>query len=394
MIVPILFGLFALFLMLAIHPFITYPLSLVLLNRRRAGRETSAMPGAAPGARRPSFAICMCAYNEERTIDAKCRNLLALKEQCPDLELLAYVDGASDGTAEILKRYEPEITVQVSSARLGKTHGMNQLVAEATADIVLFTDANVILDLAILNRLSAYYADATIGCVCGHLVYVNGAESATADSGSLYWRLEERIKQLESDLGSAMGADGSLFAIRRSLHNPPPDNIIDDMYVSLMILCNGYRVVRAPDVLAYEEAVASLGAEFQRKIRIACQAFNVHRLLWPRLRVQSPLTLYMYISHKLLRWLSIYSLGLAGLFFMMTCAAAGHPILGLAAVVLGAGALGLGSRFGVGPFPKIVSILVALAGAGIGVFRSLRGERFQIWNSTSSLQPVDSASNS
>ena len=386
--------LFALFLALAMHPFITYPLSLMLLDRRRRAQPGASAPVELRETVRPSFAICMCAYNEERTIEAKCRNLLALKSACPDLEIFAYVDGASDGTADILRRYEPEIRVQVSPARLGKTHGMNQLVAQASADIVLFTDANVILDEAILDRLAHYYADPGVGCVCGHLVYVNGADSATADSGSLYWRLEERIKQLESDLGSAMGADGSLFAIRRSLHHPPPDNIIDDMYVSLMILCSGYRIVRAPDVLAYEEAVASLGAEFQRKIRIACQAFNVHRLLWPRLRAQSALTLYMYVSHKLLRWLSIYSLGLAGLCFVAMCAAAGHPGLGLAAVALPAGALLLGSRFEVRPFPKIVSILVALAGAGIGVFRSLRGDRFQIWNSTSSLQPADSVPNS
>src|SRR6185295_2273749 len=106
----------------------------------------------------------------------------------------------------------------------------------------------------------------------------------TAETGSLYWRLEEAIKRLESETGSVMGADGSIFAIRRALHRPPPPDIIDDMYVSLAIACDGHRVVRAGDARAEEESVGRSGEEFRRKVRISCQAFNVHRLLWPRLK--------------------------------------------------------------------------------------------------------------
>ncbi len=389
MMAAILLGLFLVFLLLAAHPFLTYPLSLMLIRRWRP-----AVGVVADAHGRPlRVAICMCAYNEARVIEAKCRNLLALKQRHPELELFVYVDGATDGTAALLERYTPEIETHVSPARHGKTHGMNLLVAKASADIVLFTDANVMLDENVVDRLQHYFADPAIGCVCGHLRYVNGTDSATADSGSVYWQLEERIKQLESDLGSAMGADGSLFAIRRTLHQPPPDSIIDDMYVSLMILVGGHRIVRAPDMLAYEEAVAALGTEFNRKIRIACQAFNVHRLLWPRIRRLGPLMLYMYISHKLLRWLSIYSLGLACLAFIGLGWAAGHPWLGITAMLLGFAALLGGGWFGIRPFPKLVSILAALLGAGIGVFRSLRGERFQIWASSTSLEAADPASN-
>src|SRR5258708_32606825 len=115
--------------------------------------------------------------------------------------------------------------------------------------------------------------------------------------------------------GSMMGADGSVFAIRRSLHKPPPEHIIDDMYVSLMILCSGYRVIQASDALAYEESVVSAREEFRRKIRIACQAFNVHRLIWPQLRKLDGITLYKYVSHKLIRWFTIYFLGTAAVAF-------------------------------------------------------------------------------
>ena len=283
---------------------ISYPLSLLAIRHWRR----VPLPAAPADAARPRFAICFCAYNEERVIEAKVRNLMALRERVPDLEILAYVDAATDRTAELLRAHASAIKLHVSPARRGKTHGMNLLVAQAEAPICVFTDANVMVDPDALDKLARYFSDPSIGCVCGHLVYVNPGESVTAATGSLYWRLEERIKQWETDTGSAMGADGSLFAVRRSLHRPVPEHIIDDMYLSLSILCDGYRVVRAPDVKASEESVVSGAEEFRRKIRIACQAFNVHRLLWPRLRRLAPLKIYKYVSHKWLRWLSIYFL--------------------------------------------------------------------------------------
>lgn len=369
-----------LLILAAIHPFMTYPLSLVVLRRWRRAR-----PPAAESAGE-TFAVCFCAYNEERVIEAKTRNLLELRRRVPDLEILAYVDAANDRTAELLRRHEGPIKLHVSAERRGKTHGMNLLVKQANASIVVFTDANVMLDTDALDNLGRYFADPAVGCVCGHLVYVNPGETVTASTGSLYWRLEERIKQLESDTGSAMGADGSLFAIRRTLHRPVPEHIIDDMYLSFSILCDGYRIVRAPDVRAFEESVTSGAEEFRRKIRIACQAFNVHRLLWPRLVRSDGLTLYKYVSHKLLRWLSIYFFAGAALCLAGGLIAAGQAAIAVAAALLGVVALAIGRSGRVKPLPQIWDIFVAFCGAGLGVWYSLRGERFQTWTPAGSIR--------
>lgn len=369
-------------LLLAIHPFVTYPLSLRVIKRLMPSRALAI--GAEPD--RQSFAVCMCAYNEERVIEAKLENLLSLREGESGLEILVYVDAATDGTAEILRRYEDRITLHISPERHGKTHGMNLLVSKARASILVFTDANVMLDSKALNALRRYFTDPEVGCVCGNLVYTNGGDSVTAASGSLYWRLEEGIKKLEEATGSIMGADGSLFAIRRALHHPPPDHIIDDMYVSFRILCDGYRIVQATDVRAYEESVTDRREEFRRKVRIACQAFNVHRLIWPRLRRLDGLTRYKYVSHKLIRWLSIYFLALAGLFFEGALMAAGlHELalgLGTAALL----AFVAGQYAGIRPFAQITDILAALLGAGLGVWQSLRGNLYQTWTPAASIR--------
>ena len=358
----------AVLLALALHPFVTYPASLILLARLR---PRPIARGAAPA----TAALCVCAYNEEQVIVAKAQNMLAAQAAFPALELLLYVDASSDRTAALMQEFADRIQVVVAPSRTGKTVGMNTLVARTRADCLVFSDANVMMAPDAIVRLLAPFADPAVGVVCGHLRYGAVSGSATAATGSLYWRLEEAIKRLESATGSAMGADGSIFAMRRALHTPPPADLIDDMFVSLSALCGGARIVTAQDALAFEDQVSRPAEEFRRKIRIACQAMNVHRALWPRLSRLNALDLYKYISHKLLRWLGLYLLAgaavlLAAGFFL----AGAWWLLGLQCVAMLAAIC----------LPQTRSILLAFAGTGLGLARSLRGERFQTWNSPAS----------
>jgi cellulose synthase/poly-beta-1,6-N-acetylglucosamine synthase-like glycosyltransferase len=378
-----LFILGILCLLAACHPFITYPWSLIVLQvicpQKRACADRIPIAYL-------NCAVCVCAYNEERVIARKVENLLALRARDPDLEILIYVDGASDRTAEILREYGSQINLHVAAERHGKTYGMNLLASKAQAPILIFTDANVIMDMECVRDFKRYFADPEIGCVCGNLVYTNDDASATASSGSAYWRFEEAVKKLEMESGSVMGADGSVFAIRRALHNPPPEHIIDDLYVSLMILCSGYRVIQASDALAYEESVVSAGEEFTRKIRIACQAFNVHRLVWPQLRKLDGITRYKYVSHKLIRWFTIYLLAISAIAFGAALIVAGRAVVAAALVVCVSGALLLGRFSSMKPFAQIAGIVSAFAGTGFGVWRSMRGERYQTWTPAASIR--------
>jgi cellulose synthase/poly-beta-1,6-N-acetylglucosamine synthase-like glycosyltransferase len=325
-------------------------------------------------------ALCVCAYNEEQIIREKAENMLAMQDAFPGLELLIYVDGAADRTAEILAAYADRIHVVASQERRGKTHGMNTLVAATGAEFVAFSDANVMFESDALSCLIRPFADPEVGCVCGHLLYNSKEATATASTGSLYWRLEETIKELESRTGSTMGADGSIFAIRRCLHRPPPADIIDDMFVSLSILCDRYRVIRQSDARAYEELVSQPGEDFQRRIRIACQAFNVHRLLRGRLRRLSLLDRYKYTSHKLLRWLSGYLFAAAGVGFVAGLVAL-EAWFALAVIGIVTLAVGAFSLLRPASLPgKLLGMVMSILATAIGVRRSLRGERFQTWN--------------
>jgi cellulose synthase/poly-beta-1,6-N-acetylglucosamine synthase-like glycosyltransferase len=374
----------AVLLLLATYPFTLYPLSLWAMVRLR---PRAIRPGAPP----VSAALCVCAYNEEQVIEAKIENMLALREAFPQLEILVYVDAASDRTAEILRRYEPAIRVVVSPRRWGKTYGMNRLVDMTSAQCLVFSDANVMFAPDAIPALLAPFSDPTVGLVCGHLRYGASNGNMTAATGSLYWRLEEQIKRLESECGSVIGADGSIFALRRELHRPVPIDLIDDLYVSLMVLCEGARVVRAENAWASEASVSQPAEEFGRKVRIACQAFNVHRAIWPRLRNLSLVDQYKYVSHKLLRWLVVYflagsvaalaiGLGLMHAWFMLAVLAA---VGAAVAAVLGTAVSGTAMA--------LRSILSAFLATGEGVLSSLRGKRFQTWNPPGSARTVSPA---
>lgn len=291
MIAAICRALSALLLVLGLHPFITYPLSLRLFARVGARRGQHLW---AVHAERETFAILVCAYNEEASIERKLANMLALRRRVGELEILVYVDAATDRTAELLEPYRNEIALVVSPTRCGKVHGMNLLAERAKASVLVFTDANVILEESAIDALGRAFADPRVGCVCGHLIYVNAQDTPTAAVGSLYWRLEEKIKDYESAFGSVMGADGSVFALRRSLHRAVPLHLLDDMFLSLNALCSGYRVVCAKDAIAFEKSVTAPREEFFRKVRIACQGFNGHRVLWPRIRRLPTRVIYMY----------------------------------------------------------------------------------------------------
>lgn len=368
-------------LALAQHPFITYPLSLWLLKKLRLVSVTPVHSDQAVSAEsvRPSIAICFCAYNEEKVIAEKIANLeLMTKAYRGPSQILLYTDACADKTVEIARRVSQTAQIIEGKERSGKSVGMNRLLSEATGDIVIFTDANVMLAEGTIDAFANAFSIPDIGCACGKLIYTNSDDSDVASVGSLYWKFEEFLKSLESSTGSTMGADGSLFAIRRSLFRDVAPDIIDDMFTSLSILSDGWRVVTIPDAIAFEKSATSSADEFRRKVRIACRCFNCHRQLRPRLRQMSLINIYKYVSHKFIRWLVIYFLAISAVLMGIVAFVNSLLLPYLSALFAGLFLLLVGGMF-VKPIRKLSEILVAFCAVGLGVFHSMTGRRYQTW---------------
>lgn len=359
---------FALFL----HPYVSYPLSIRLMRTRPVTPN--------PQAPLPSAALFFSAYNEERALPDKIANLEAIKARHPDIAIYAYDDMSSDSTRAILLSRPDLITLVPSTERTGKATGMRLMVAQASADICIFTDANVILAPESVAPLLNIFRDPKVGGVSGKLRYINDADSMTANVGGLYWRLEEHIKAQESRCGSMMGADGSIFATRRALYPEVPAHLLDDMTVSTSVMFHGLRLVSGDGVIAYEKSTTSSADEFRRKRRIACRAFNTHRFLWPQIKRHFPLVdIYKYVSHKLLRWFGapLLAAGIALLTAGLLLAGAAKLALGL--WLAGGIALLLGYVARFGPFAALSEILTSIIATFIGVIDALSGKTYQTW---------------
>lgn len=260
----------------------------------------------------PGVAVVISAYNEERHLRQRIDNLLAL--DYPPHLLRAYVgsDGSQDATAAILEACQDAcISTFVFQQNRGKASVLNDLVGRAVEPIVVFSDANTYFDRRALLHLVAHFADERVGGVSGEL-RLKGVDGDNQDS--LYWRLEQFLKFFESRIGGLLGANGAIYAIRRSLWRPlPADTICDDFCVAMNVAASGHRLVYEPAAWAEEETPQAIGDEYQRRVRIGIgnfQALVRHpEYLW---RISASTT-FAYVSHKILRWTAphLLILGLA-----------------------------------------------------------------------------------
>ena len=368
----VLFAIAIICAIVVIYPYLIYPVLLKLWPKRPVSFGTA---DARDGR---SFTLLFCAYNEADSMPAKLQNIAELKVRYPSLSVLAFDDGSTDGTADLIERSALGIGLVRGSGRSGKAHGMKLLVSKADTEFLVFTDANVLLDISALDALVACYEDPSVGGVCGALRYIGSDESATAAVGGLYWRLEERLKDLESATGSVMGADGSIFSIRRALYPDFPDSVLDDLTVSMECVFRGYRLVKCNDVVAYEKLVSKRSDEFARKARIAGRAFATHTYLRPARRQMTRADRFRYASHKTVRWFGAAFLfvgSVAGIAAVMLISPLGAiaAVSGIALLIV----VGLWTSSGL--VSSCTEVLVAMVATLMGVLKALRGRVAVTW---------------
>ncbi|MCF6237125.1 MAG: glycosyltransferase [Gammaproteobacteria bacterium] len=313
----------------------------------------------------------------------KIENIRQLKEQLPSLEVYAYSDASTDATNDLLLNAADILHPVISAERLGKVSGMHKLISMIDSDIIIFTDANVILEPKSLPVLINYFTDPDIGCVSGRLMYKE-MHSSTAKVGGVYWKLEEFIKSLETKTGSTMGCDGAIFARRRKGYPEIPPNLVDDMAVSMATIFDNKRCISAPEVIAYENAVTCSAEEFNRKKRIACGSYSTYLFQKSALKNMSITNRFKFISHKLLRWWGALFIIGAIFSFLMWGFSIGSGWLLLITVISVITVFTLAGRAGVPGISQIYEIVIAIFATGLGVIEALTGKEYKTWDTANS----------
>ena len=252
----------------------------------------------------PGITLVISAYNEEGVIREKIENSLALDYPRERLEILVASDGSTDQTTAIAGEYATRgVRLLHYAANRGKNATLNDVIPEARGDLVVFTDANGKFQRDALRKLARHFADAGVGCVCGELHYLSNDDNLVARGYNVYWRYDQRLKRLESRLGCLLGANGSIFAIRKELYQPLPGSIPNDMVVPIQIAARGYAVVYDPEAVSREAGSQDAPEELARRSRIIGRGILGVRAVLPDVLASGrPLLLWELVSRKLLRY--------------------------------------------------------------------------------------------
>ncbi len=252
----------------------------------------------------PEVTLLVCAYNEEDVIREKIDNSLKLDYPSERLKIVIASDGSSDRTNEIVRQYVDERILLIDyPERRGKVSVINDTVPKLESEIIIFSDANTMYHKDAVRKLVRNFGDPAVGGVSADVILHN-EEATFGQSESLYYVYERWIQKKESEFGSIIGADGGMYAIRRSLFVPPSDNIIlDDFVISMNVVLNRHRLVYEKEAIGYEVSSISPKTEFLRKSRViagAIQTVMQHEGI-PSVRQKG--AFFCFASHKFLRWM-------------------------------------------------------------------------------------------
>ncbi|RTL56656.1 MAG: glycosyltransferase family 2 protein [Sphingobacteriales bacterium] len=288
-----------------LYTYVLYPVILFLFVQMKQNIQTKS--NTIIGTNHiPNVTVIISAYNEADCINAKIQNSIALNYPADKISWIVVTDGSTDGTNQIVATYS-QIRLLHHAERLGKLHAMNRAVNESTADILVFTDANSILNLDCLHYMIPHFSNARTGAVSGEKKILIPADADAMIGEGIYWRYESFLKRMESKFNTVIGMPGELFAIRKNLYPLLPVNTItEDFSIAMHVIQQGYTIQYEPKAVAAESPSLNIAAELKRKKRIAAGSIQtlLHTIhlcnpfLYPSIAFQ-------YISHKILRWLVI-----------------------------------------------------------------------------------------
>ena len=362
-----------------VYTYLGYPLLLFAISAIRSRPVRQA-------AFEPSVTVIITAYNEERDLKAKLENTLALNYPRELLEIIVASDCSSDGTDDIVKSFADRgVILHRQGERLGKTAAQNTAVELAKGEIILFSDATTLYQPDVLKSITPNFADSTVGCVAGKLIYIDPRDSGVGKGARSYWGYETFLKTHESRVCSLIGASGCLYSVRRSAYVPLYNEACSDFIIATKMVEQGLRAVYEPAAICWEETNYGTEKELKMRVRVITQTYTD---LWRHRTMMNPLRSGFYavelLSHKVFRYLvpvflivlfiSSALLAPRSIFFMAVFLAQ-LAFYGLAAISWFAVKLGMKSRLLVFPQYFLLANWAALA----AFYKFVSGERYARW---------------
>jgi cellulose synthase/poly-beta-1,6-N-acetylglucosamine synthase-like glycosyltransferase len=364
---------------LILYVYLGYPLLVFVIGRL-------APEGVRKKAFEPSVSFIITAFNEERDIRHKIENTFALDYPKEKLEIIVASDCSDDATDDIVRGFADQgVRLVRQPHRGGKTSAQNVAVEHATSEIVHFSDATSMYRPNVLREMMANFADETVGCVAGKLIYVDPASTDVGSAARSYWGYETFLKENESRACSLIGVSGCIYAARRENYIPMYPEACSDFLIATLIYKQGLRTVYEPNAVCLEETNRQSRNEMKMRVRVISQTFTD---LWRNREMMNPFRSGFYavqlFSHKVLRYsVPIFILaafvtsGLLAVSFNFFLLAFAAQALFFAAAIAAWMLERTGFRSGPLsiPFYFVLTNIASVA----GFLQFLRGERYAAW---------------
>lgn len=248
--------------------------------------------------------LVVTAYNESAVLEEKIRNTFEIEYPAELFHIIFITDGSVDNSAALLSKY-PAIIHLHDPERRGKMAAIKRAMRAVDTPVVVFSDANSMLNKECIYNMVSHYQDPRVGGVAGEKkIMFAGKISAVGEAEGIYWQYESFLKKLDASFHTVVGAAGELFSIRTKLFTGFDDQVIlDDFLISMQVCLQGYKISYEPGAYALEFSSVSLREEEKRKIRISAGAYQSISYLTACLNfLKYPLLGFQYVSRRLLRW--------------------------------------------------------------------------------------------
>ena len=283
-----------------IYTFIGYPLFLQLVKPAKPIRliQDNALP---------DLTVILCIYNSVELLENKVRNILASNYPKDKLNILIVSDGSTDNPNLVIKAFnDASVELIGYGNNRGKSYALTYAKKRITTPFAAFTDIRQSFDKDALRCLASNLVIASTGAVSGNLKIISS--SGKEDAG-LYWKYEKSIRKKESDLKSLLGVTGAIYMVKTALlPDVPEDSLLDDMYIPLTMVKQGYDIKFCEDAIAYDTESASLEEEFTRKVRTLAGNYQLMKQLPWLLSVRKNPLFFQFFSHKVARLIMPFAL--------------------------------------------------------------------------------------
>ena len=234
---------------------------------------------------RPTVAVLIPAYNEEKVIERTVQS--ALDSDYPNLRLIVIDDGSKDKTLEVARRAfaREEATGQVmilTKPNSGKADALNfGLQYLRNEEIFVGIDADTVIARDAISRLVPHFLNPKVGAVAGNAKVGNRVNLWTRWQALEYVTSQNFERRALNTFGAVSVVPGAIGAWRvsavREAGGYHHDTVAEDADLTMSLLRRGYRVEYEDMALAYTEAPTNANGLMRQRFR---WSFGILQSVW------------------------------------------------------------------------------------------------------------------